>query len=99
MPETLNAVIWVRQRKPDVALANISGAMMIQAIIPTALGMFFTAWLLDRALLSAGLVTMASIRGLYLLMQRGKLTPNLFARFGLPYVVFGAGLFFLHLRT
>lgn len=90
---------WVHQRKTDLVLANISGAMMIQAIIPSALGMFFTPWLLDRALLWVGLVTMASIGGLYLLMQRNKLTANLFARFGLLYVVFGAGLFFVHLRT
>jgi cation:H+ antiporter len=42
LPETMNAVIWVRQGKYRLALANISGAMMIQATIPTALGLFFT---------------------------------------------------------
>ncbi|MFZ8263716.1 sodium:calcium antiporter, partial [Staphylococcus aureus] len=36
MPETMNAIIWVRQGKERLALANISGAMMIQATIPTA---------------------------------------------------------------
>ncbi|MGF2075800.1 hypothetical protein, partial [Enterococcus casseliflavus] len=45
LPETLNAIIWVRQGKYRLALANISGAMMIQATIPTALGLFFTPWL------------------------------------------------------
>ena len=29
MPETMNAIIWVRQGKENMALANISGAMMI----------------------------------------------------------------------
>jgi cation:H+ antiporter len=29
MPKTMNAVIWVRQGKERLALANISGAMMI----------------------------------------------------------------------
>jgi cation:H+ antiporter len=33
LPETLNALIWVRQGKERLALANISGAMMIQAIL------------------------------------------------------------------
>src|SRR6202022_2030147 len=28
MPETMNAIIWVRQGKERLALANISGAMM-----------------------------------------------------------------------
>lgn len=42
LPETLNPVIWVRQGKVALALGNISGAMMIQATIPSALGIFFT---------------------------------------------------------
>jgi cation:H+ antiporter len=92
LPETLNAVIWVRQRKPDLALANISGAMMIQATIPSALGMFFTPWMLDRALLWAGIVTMASIAGLYLLIRLHKLTARRFSMFALLYGVFGIGL-------
>jgi cation:H+ antiporter len=36
----MNAVIRVRQGKCRLALANISGAMMIQATIPIALGPF-----------------------------------------------------------
>jgi cation:H+ antiporter len=94
LPETLNAVIWVRQRKPDLALANISGAMMIQATIPSALGMFFTPWMLDRALIWAGVVTMISIAGLYVLVARRRLTPGRFAMFGLLYGLFGVGLLF-----
>jgi cation:H+ antiporter len=92
LPETLNAVIWVRQRKPDLALANISGAMMIQATIPSALGMFFTPWLLDASLLWAGAVTMISIGGLYWFIRRERLTPRRFAMFGLLYGLFGIGL-------
>jgi cation:H+ antiporter len=42
LPETMNAVIWVRQGKERLALANISGAMMIQATVPSALGIIFT---------------------------------------------------------
>jgi len=33
-----------------LALANISGSMMIQATVPSAFGLFFTAWLFDGAL-------------------------------------------------
>jgi cation:H+ antiporter len=95
LPETLNAVIWVRQQKPDLALANISGAMMIQATIPSALGMMFTPWLLDRSLLWAGVVTLMSIAGIYLLLRGKRLTAPLFAAFGLLYGVFALGLFLL----
>ena len=35
LPEIMNAVIWVRQGKQILALANISGAMMIQATVPS----------------------------------------------------------------
>src|SRR4029453_13702536 len=45
LPETMNAIIWVGQGKAELALANISGSMMIQATVPTAIGLFFTPWL------------------------------------------------------
>ncbi|MCU1343904.1 MAG: sodium/calcium exchanger rane protein, partial [Acidimicrobiia bacterium] len=44
LPEVMNAVLWVRQGKTDLALANISGAMMIQATVPSGLGIMFTSW-------------------------------------------------------
>jgi cation:H+ antiporter len=31
LPETMNAVIWIKQGKHRLALSNISGSMMIQA--------------------------------------------------------------------
>jgi cation:H+ antiporter len=34
LPEIMNAIIWVRQGKTRLALANVSGAMMIQATCP-----------------------------------------------------------------
>src|SRR5690242_21779549 len=61
LPETMNAVIWVRQGKTKLALANISGAMMIQATVPSGLGLLFTPWRFDAALLLSGLTTMAAI--------------------------------------
>jgi len=61
LPETMNALIWVRQGKERLALANISGAMMIQATIPTALGLSFTSWLFSRELLVSGIITMAAV--------------------------------------
>src|SRR3546814_5824689 len=56
LPEIMNALIWVRQGKERLALANISGAMMIQATIPSALGILMTPWLPDAPLLAAGLL-------------------------------------------
>jgi cation:H+ antiporter len=42
MPELMNVLIWVRQGKHRLALANISGAMMIQGTIPKAFCLLFT---------------------------------------------------------
>jgi len=71
LPETMNAVIWVRQGKERLALANISGAMMIQATIPTALGLFYTSWIFSRALIVSGIVTMVAVAVLLALFSGG----------------------------
>jgi cation:H+ antiporter len=75
MPETMNAIIWVRQGKERLALANISGAMMIQATIPSALGLLFTPWLLEWSLIWAGVVTLAATAILYMMFRSGRITP------------------------
>ncbi|MGW1706102.1 sodium:calcium antiporter [Streptomyces sp. NPDC002206] len=92
LPEIMNAIIWVRQGKTKLALANISGAMMIQATVPSGLGLLFTSWKFDGALLWAGLITMAAIVYLLATMRAHKLTPGRLAVTALFYVVFGLGL-------
>ncbi len=92
LPETMNAVIWVRQGKVALALGNISGAMMIQATIPSALGIFFTPWMLDPALVWAAVVTMIAVGALFALLRRHALTPHRIAMLGLGYLLFAAGL-------
>ena len=92
LPEILNAVIWVRQGKTELALGNISGAMMIQATVPSALGIFFTPWLLGAPLLWGAAITMAAIVAMLVLLQRHALTAKrLFAMAGL-YAVFAVGV-------
>jgi len=88
LPEILNALIWVRQGKERLALANISGAMMIQATIPSSLGIFMTPWLLDAPLRAAGLFTLASIALLWLRLRRGAMTVPALASVGGLYLLF-----------
>jgi cation:H+ antiporter len=38
LPETSNSLLWVRHNKDALALGNITGAMVFQASIPTAIG-------------------------------------------------------------
>ncbi|WP_328583355.1 sodium:calcium antiporter [Streptomyces sp. NBC_00370] len=92
LPEVMNAIIWVRQGKTKLALANISGAMMIQATVPSGLGLLFTTWKFDSALIWAGLITMAAIVYLLLTMRAHRLTPARLTVTAGFYVVFGIGL-------
>ncbi len=91
LPETMNALIWVRQGKERLALANISGAMMIQATIPTAFGLFFTPWLLDAPLLVAAAVTSLSICFLFQAFRRGAVGGMALSQVGWLYGVFCLG--------
>ncbi|MEV5569750.1 sodium:calcium antiporter [Spirillospora sp. NPDC052269] len=92
LPEIMNAVIWVRQGKTSLALANISGAMMIQATVPSGLGLLFTPWKFDTALIWSGAMTMVAIVYLLATMRAHKLTPVRLAWTGVLYLVFAAGL-------
>jgi cation:H+ antiporter len=92
LPEMLNVVIWMRQGKAALALGNISGAMMIQATIPSAFGIFFTPWMLSRPLVWAGVVTMIAVATLFVLLRREALGPELLSLVGLFYALFAAGL-------
>jgi cation:H+ antiporter len=88
----MNAIIWIRQGKHRLALSNISGSMMIQATIPTALGLFFTPWIFDGALTIAAVVTAVAIAGLLALLRCNALTPVRLAFFALGYAAFGMGV-------
>ncbi len=97
LPETMNALIWVRQGKERLALANISGAMMIQATVPSALGLFFTPWSFDAPLALAAGVTTLAIVYLILLLRQSRLTAGKLAFALVGYVVFATAFLFLAL--
>ena len=90
LPETMNALIWVRQGKERLALANISGAMMIQATIPSSLALFATPWLFDAPLMVAGVLTGVAVLYLWWLFRRGRVDARWLVPVGLLYGVFAA---------
>jgi len=92
MPETMNAIIWVRQGRENMALANISGAMMIQATVPAACGLFGTPWLFDRPLVLAGVVTALAVLALFLLFRSGRITGRRLSWASLLYLLFAGAL-------
>jgi len=76
LPEGFNAVLWIRQGKDTLALANITGAMVFQASIATVVALVFApeAWSFQPgtqiaflsaaiAFLSVGVVFLPLLRG------------------------------------
>jgi cation:H+ antiporter len=92
LPEVMNAIIWVKQGKTSLALANISGAMMIQATIPSGLGLFFTPWHFDGPLLLSGVVTIIGIVYLLWLLHTHRFTSSRLALSLGFYGIFVLGL-------
>ena len=98
LPEAMNAIIWIRQGKHRMALSNISGSMMIQATIPSALGIAFTPWLFSAPLALGGVITAVAILLLWGLLKLGQLTAQRLAMLGGFYVLFAAGLLWMFQR-
>jgi len=95
LPEVMNAIIWVRQGKTQLALANISGAMMIQATVPSGIGILFTPWKFSAALVLSGLVTMVAIVYVLSLILRRRFTARRLSWAAAFYAVFAIGLIVL----
>lgn len=95
LPEVMNAIIWVKQGKTSLALANISGAMMIQATVPSGLGILFTPWHFDGPLLLSGVVTVIAILYLLWLMRTKRFTSGRLAIAAGFYGIFALGLVFV----
>jgi cation:H+ antiporter len=69
--------------------------MMIQATVPTALGLFFTSWVFSRELIVSGAVTMAAVAVLLGLFSKSAVSArSLMPLVGL-YAVFVAVIAFM----
>jgi cation:H+ antiporter len=77
LPEGFNAVLWIRQGKDTLALANITGAMVFQASIATVVALVFAphAWAFQDgtkiAFLSAA-IAFFSLGVVFLPLLRGR---------------------------
>jgi cation:H+ antiporter len=95
LPEKYNSVVWIRQGKDHLALANITGAMVFQSCIPVALGLAFSPWHLTNPELLAGSIALASVVILYVNLRDSELgTPTLMIG-GAAYAIFLIGLGYL----
>jgi cation:H+ antiporter len=89
LPEKFNSVIWIRKGKDTLAIGNITGAMVFQGSVITAIGILMTEWRLDTAALVTAGLTFASVGLAYCQIRlRGHLTPGTLLAGGSFYFVF-----------
>lgn len=65
LPEKFNSVVWIHAKKDNLALGNITGAMVFQSCIPTAIGLMFTPWVLNETAISSVFLCLASTLMIY----------------------------------
>jgi len=89
LPEKFNSVIWINKGKDTLAIGNITGAMVFQGGVITAIGILMTEWRLDATALTTVGITFASV-GLAYCQIRWKrhLTPGTLLLGGIFYLAF-----------
>lgn len=80
LPECVNSIIWIKDNKDDLAIANVLGAIVFQAIIPMSIGIILTPWKFDNLILINILSVILCAIVFYLLIYKNK-KINLFMLF------------------
>ena len=89
LPEKFNSVIWIRKGKDTLAVGNITGAMVFQGSVITAIGILMTEWHLDAAAFITVALTFASVGIAYCQIRlRKHLTPGTLLAGGSFYFIF-----------
>ncbi|MCM0083074.1 sodium:calcium antiporter [Geomonas sp. Red32] len=89
LPEKFNSVIWIRKGKDTLAIGNITGAMVFQSSVITAIGIMMTSWELSRPALITVFLTFASVGLAYAQIRLKKqLTPFTLLAGGIFYAAF-----------
>ena len=94
LPETTNSIIWVGQGKDTLAMGNITGAMVFQSCIPTAIGVVLAAdaWTISEASLLgfvSAAITFVSMVVIFWPAMRGRALSGVrLLAGGLFYVVY-----------
>ena len=89
LPEKFNSVMWIRGKRDNLALGNITGAMVFQSCIPTAIGLAFTPWILTgQGMLSVFLCLGSSIMVYFTAWKKPTALPQVLFCSGGFYLVF-----------
>ncbi|TWJ18961.1 sodium:calcium antiporter [Geobacter argillaceus] len=89
LPEKFNSVIWINKGKDTLAIGNITGAMVFQGSIITAIGIMMTEWKLSHAAFVTAALTFASVGLAYgQIRVKKRLTPSTLLVGGAFYFLF-----------
>ncbi len=87
LPEKYNSFRWLLKKKDTLALTNITGAMVFQSVIPVAIGLTATQWILGKATLEIILTPIiSSLLILVSLLITKRLSAPLLFAFGAGYL-------------
>ncbi len=94
LPEKLNSLLWVYQRKDGLAVANITGAMVFQSTFPVTAGLIGTSWRLETPALLPAILALLAASILYLSLVRfSRWRPGYVIAVGSLYLLFGVYLY------
>jgi len=89
LPEKFNSVIWISKGKDTLAIGNVTGAMVFQGSVITAIGIMMTEWRLNTAALLTVALTFASVGMAYVQIRwKRHLTPGTLLVGGVFYFLF-----------
>lgn len=89
LPEKFNSVLWVKHSKDTLALGNITGAMVFQSCIPTAIGIMLTPWVFGiESLVNIGLVYISTVILFIDLYKDKEFCPRMLLYCGAFYLVY-----------
>lgn len=88
MPEKINSIVWLRRQRDTLAFGNVTGAMVFQATLLPAFGVFLASWQPRIAVLAAFAATLVCGAWVWLHARTGRLTPLKLLFNGLVYIAF-----------
>ena len=88
MPEKINSIIWMRQKKDTLAIGNITGAMVFQGTLLPIIGILFTDWSLKDPLPVIGiLITLLATSWFYYNSKKNNIRVWNFGINGVLYII------------
>lgn len=89
LPETINSIIWLKQDKDDLALANVLGAIVFQATILFSIGILLTDWVFAKILILNILILFAcAVFFLNLIVLKKKVSAYSLLLCGVFYFIY-----------